>query len=292
LLFLSSTVSQQSAVSNKKPRFGPKVATQAWWIERIKEDPIYQYSEEWAKHSEYQVARWKTLAELDYKVLGTSILKGAPGLGQEYPPKIEVKPFWFKPPFGVNFRDFKLWSWLEATKSLGLPISEEADKWFKYTLTEDLKEGAIKLLGTFKEEFTPELDDYQESEYSLVYPTTPLIKSIVLDITVGSNYKYLNSTIKDSSYFPPTESGQVIKKKYLKVYLEECLAEYLALGRLNELIQRAHLIEVGQKIPDPFYWDLWANLEHLRESYIEFCAQEYFNPEASEEESVASVGQE
>jgi hypothetical protein len=69
------------AVSNKKPKFGPRVATQAWWIEKIKEDQIYQYTEEWTKHSEYQVARWKILAELDYKVLGTSILRGAPGLG-------------------------------------------------------------------------------------------------------------------------------------------------------------------------------------------------------------------
>ena len=84
--FFLSTVSQsQLAVSNKKPKFGPKVATQAWWIENIRKDPIYQYTEEWAKHSEYQVARWKILAELDYKVLGTSILRGAPGLGQAYP---------------------------------------------------------------------------------------------------------------------------------------------------------------------------------------------------------------
>jgi hypothetical protein len=139
----------QLAVSNKKPRFGQKVATQAWWIDRIKEDPIYQYSEEWAKHSEYQLARFKLLAELDYKVLGTSILRGAPGLGQEYPPRIEVKPFWFKPLFGIDLKDFKLWSWLEATKALSLPISEESDKWFKYISTEDLKEGATKLLGIF-----------------------------------------------------------------------------------------------------------------------------------------------
>jgi hypothetical protein len=279
----------QLAVSNKKPRLGPRVTTQAWWIEKIKKDPIYQYTEEWAKHSEYQVARWKILAELDYKVAGTSILRGAPGFGQAYPPKIEVKPFWFRPIIGADLKVFQLWSWLEATKSLDLPIIEEADKWYKYTSTEDLKEGAIKLLGIFKEEFAPELDDYQESEYSFVYPTTPLIESIVLDIPVGPNYKYLNKAIKDSSYFPTTESGQVIKKKYLKVYLEECLAEYLALGGLNELIQREPLVEAGQNLPDPFYWDLWANLEHLRESYIEFCAEEHFNLEASEEESVASL---
>jgi hypothetical protein len=152
LSFLLSTVSQLklAAVSNKKPKFGPKVATQAWWIEEIKKDPIYQYTEEWAKHSEYQVARWKILAELDYKVLGTSILRGAPGLGQTYPPKIVYKPFWFKPICGVDWLEFKVWSWLEATKSLGLPISEEADKWYKHISTEDLKEGAIKLLGIFK----------------------------------------------------------------------------------------------------------------------------------------------
>jgi hypothetical protein len=123
----------------------------------------------------------------------------------------------------------------------------------------------------------------------LVYPTTPLIESIVLNIPAGPYYKYLSKTIKDSIYFPTTESGLVIKKKYLKVYLEELLAEYLALGGLNELIQRVPLVEAGHKLPDPFFWDLWANLEHLRESYIEFCAQEHFNPEASEEESVASL---
>jgi hypothetical protein len=170
---------------------------------------------------------------------------------------------------------------------LGLLISEEADKWYTHTSTEDLKEGAIKLLGIFKEEFAPEFNDYLESEYRCVYPTTPLIETIVLDILVGPNYKYLNNTIKDSSYFPTTECGQVIKKKYLKVYLEECLAEYLALGGLNKLIQRVPLVEAG--LPDPFYWDLWANLEPLRESYIEYCAQEHFNPEDSEEESVTTL---
>jgi hypothetical protein len=288
LSFFLSTVSQsQLTVSNKKPKFGPRVATQAWWIERIKQNPIYQYTEEWAKHSEYQVARWKILAELDYKVLGTSILRGAPGLGQAYPPKIQFKPSWFKPLIGADFKTFQLWTWLEATKSLGLPISEKADKWYKYTSTEDLKEGAIKLLGIFKEEVAPQLDDH--SEYDLVYPTTPLIDSIVLDIPVGPYYKYLNKTIKDSSYFPTTESGLVIKKKFLKVYLEERLAEYLALGGLNELIQRVPLVEAGHNLPDPFFWDLWANLEHVRKSYSEYCAQEHFNPEASEEESVASL---
>jgi hypothetical protein len=80
----------------------------------------------------------------------------------------------------------------------------------------------------------------------------------------------------------------VIKKKYLKVYLEERLAVYLALGGLKELIQRAPLIEAGQKLPDLFYWDLCGNLNHLRESYSEYLAEEIFGPD-SEEESVASL---
>jgi hypothetical protein len=93
------------------------------------------------------------------------------------------------------------------------------------------------------------------SEYELVYPTTPLIDSIVLDTPVGPYYKYLNKTIKDSSYFPiaDCEAGLVIRKKFLEVYLEERLAEYLALGGLNELIQRLPLVEAGHKLPDPFF---------------------------------------
>jgi hypothetical protein len=41
----------------------------------------------------------------------------------------------------------------------------------------------------------------------------------------------------------------VIRKKFLKVYLEECLAEYLALGGLNELIKRVPLVEAGHNLP-------------------------------------------
>ena len=94
---------------------------------------------------------------------------------------------------------------------------------------------------------------------------------------------------QEVAYLIRSRSGNnQVRKKFLKVYLEERLAEYLALGGLNELIQRVPLIEAGHKLPDPFFWDLRANLEHLRESYAEYCSQEHFNPEAFEEESVAS----
>jgi hypothetical protein len=81
----------------------------------------------------------------------------------------------------------------------------------------------------------------------------------------------------------------VIRKKFLKYYLEQRLEEYLALGGLQELIERRALFIQEYKLADPFYWDLWGNLEHLRDTYADCCAEEHFDPEASEEESVASL---
>ncbi len=49
------------------------------------------------------------------------------------------------------------------------------------------------------------------------------------------------------------------------------------------------LIEAGHKLPDAFYWDLWGDLEHLRQSYDEWLAQEHIDIDKEEEEdSVAS----
>jgi hypothetical protein len=48
----------------------------------------------------------------------------------------------------------------------------------------------------------------------------------------GSLYKdlYINCTIQDSRYIPITENGLMIRKKFLKYYLEQRLWEYLSLG--------------------------------------------------------------
>jgi len=43
-------------------------------------------------------------------------------------------------------------------------------------------------------------------------------------------------------------------------------------------LDRKPLIQAGHKLPDPFYWDLWGNLEHLRESYQEHLAEDLFGP--------------
>jgi len=37
-------------------------------------------------------------------------------------------------------------------------------------------------------------------------------------------------------------------------------------------------------LPAPFYWDLWGNLEHLRNAYQEHLAEYLFGPSSDEEE--------
>ena len=88
--------------------------------------------------------------------------------------------------------------------------------------------------------------------------------------------------MQDSRLIPITETDEPIRKRFLSQYLGERLREYLALGRLKELLDRKPLIQAGHKLPDPFYWDLWGNLEHLRESYQEHLAEELFGPSSEE----------
>jgi len=50
------------------------------------------------------------------------------------------------------------------------------------------------------------------------------------------------------------------------------------------LIDRRALILANQKLPAPFYWDLWGNLEHSRSAYQEHLAEDLFGPSSDEEE--------
>jgi hypothetical protein len=70
---------------------------------------------------------------------------------------------------------------------------------------------------------------------------------------------------------PVTSSGLIIKKKYLKLYLEERLQEHLALGGIEELIEREQFM--GRNLPDPFYWNLWAHLQPVRTRYQYYCVK-------------------
>ena len=60
-------------LSNKKPKFGPKIATKEWWIQRIKDTPGPKYTELWTHIPKYQLARFKALAEIDYNFLGKEL---------------------------------------------------------------------------------------------------------------------------------------------------------------------------------------------------------------------------
>ncbi len=127
-----NSVTSQLTIPNKKTRFGPKLASRDWWIEQIKiGKPEIRY---WAHFTKYQIAQFKALAELDYQVLGERVkTEGAPDsdLARNYPPKLTEKPFWITTDF-KTFKDFRLWTWLQATKALDLPMDEKAETWFNY----------------------------------------------------------------------------------------------------------------------------------------------------------------
>jgi hypothetical protein len=260
-------------------RFGPKVASRDWYIERIKiTKPQVSY---WTHFTKYQIGQFKALAELDYQVLGERVsTEGAPDscLARKYPPKLTEQPFWLTWDY-KTFKDFKLWTWIQATKALDLPISEQAETWFNYFSIESNQIKAKELLDPFRKEKQKEFDFLLQEEYNL-------ISSVRLSVPLGDPFKDLeiNETLQDSRLIPLTLAGEPIRKRFIRQYLEDRLKEYLALGGLKELIDRRPLILANQKLPAPFYWDLWGNLDPLRNAYQEHLAEELFGPSSDEEE--------
>jgi hypothetical protein len=238
----------------------------------------------------YHLARFKALAELDYKVLGR-VLEGAPDHnppepGEElpYPRKVWCKPHWFPKLETITWQDYKIWSWLAATKAIGSPISEEAETWHNYLNLEQTRIEAVEILGKFKQE--NHLGDLKPDIEFELYSTPPEatpIYTVKFDTPQGWIYRSLNCTLKDSRPIPHTELGVTFKKTYIKSYLEDRLQEYLALGGTKELIERDQLL-LGRELPDPFYWDLWEDLDHLREGYHYWCADNHIDAEEEEED--------
>ena len=268
-IFIVHLLVNQLTIPAKKPRFGPKAATSAWWIYRLDYDPFY-------KHPKYSILYSHRPCPLEeYNNLA--------GTG-DYPPKGPTEePFWYESIEGLPYDYFKVWAWLEATQVLGLTISEEAWEWYYATSTKHFKIQAVELLNEF---FRPESKQPLSLKRLLIQDSlpseTPFIKHIELDIPDGftkySQLSTLNSTLKDTRYIPVTKSGERIHSKFIKQYLEERLTEYLALGGLAEVIIRSSL-EVGDhKLPDSFYWDIWSNLSHLRSAYKKHRIQ-HFGPE-------------
>jgi hypothetical protein len=178
------------------------------------------------------------------------------------------KPFWLTWNYSA-FKDFRLWTWIQATKAL--PISDQAEIWFNYFSIESNQVKAKELLDPFRKENQKEFDFLLQEEYNPLFPTSSRISSIQFSIPTGDPFSDLtiNRTLQDSRLIPITESSEPIRKRFIRQYLGQRLVEYLALDGLKELVDRKPLIQAGHKLPDPFYWDLWGNLEHLRESYQE-----------------------
>ncbi len=70
LMFYYYIVTTQVTLSNKKPRFGPKIATKEWWIQRIKDREGPKYLTYWTHYTDSQIGQFKALAEYDYFALG------------------------------------------------------------------------------------------------------------------------------------------------------------------------------------------------------------------------------
>jgi hypothetical protein len=238
-------VTTQLAIPNKKTRFEPKVASRDWWIERIKVTQP-KYACYWTHFTKYQIGQFKALAELDYQVLGERVsTEGAPdsGLARKYPIKLTEKPFWLTWDY-KTFKDFKLWTWLQATKALDLPISKQAETWFNYFSIESNQIKAKELLDPFRKENQKEFDFLLQEEYNLVFPSASCIISVRFNTPSEDPFEDLeiNDALQDSRLIPVTQAGEPIRKTFLKKYLEDRLREYLALGGLKELLDRKPLI--------------------------------------------------
>jgi hypothetical protein len=157
---------------------------------------------------------------------------------------------------------------------------------FNYFSIEINQIKAKDLLDPFRKENQEEFDFLLQEEYNLVFPTASRISSVRFNTSSGDPFEDLeiNNTLQDPRLIPITQAGEPVRKRFIKQYLEERLREYLVLGGLKELIDRKPLILANLKLPAPFYWDLWGNLEHLREAYQEHLAEDLFEPSSDEEE--------
>jgi len=226
-------------------------------------------------------------------VLGERVkTEGAPDadlIGRNYPPKLEEQPYWCTLKW-TDYRDYRLWTWLQATKALDLPIDEKAETWYNYFSIEGNQIRAKELLDPFRKENKKLFDVILEDEYNLVYPTARRICSIHYEVPDKDPFEDLeiNTHLQDSRLLPVTAAGDTFSRDYIKEYLEERLQEYLALGGLKELLDRRALILAEQKLPAPFYWDLWGNLEHLRGTYHQWLQDHLFEVPNDEEQEVDS----
>ena len=175
----------QLNIPTKKPRFGPKVATQAWWIDRIKQDPTYQQPRELFNSpafSKEQVESYLLAAKQDFNQLGSTTNGKI-----QYPPKASYLPFYYKPVGNLPYSEFRIWTWLEAAQALEAPISQGAQNWYKYITTHQIKEEATNFLGIFRSENKKPFDILLEEEY-LINPYPQVDQTLSGDWLLGRRF--------------------------------------------------------------------------------------------------------
>jgi hypothetical protein len=160
-------------------------------------------------------------------VLGERVgTEGAPdsGLVVQYPIMLAEKPFWLTWEYKA-FKDFRLWTWLQATQALDLPTSDQSEIWFNYFSIESNQVKANELLDPFRKENQKEINFLLHVEYDLVYPTASRISSVQFNAPTGDPFDDLtiNNTIQDSRLIPITHADDPIRKRFIKQYLEERL---------------------------------------------------------------------
>jgi hypothetical protein len=148
-----------------------------------------------------------------------------------YPVKIISKPHWFPTLRTIKWKDFQVWSWIAATKAIGSPLSREAISWHNYLDLEQTKLEAAEFPSIFKPKQLNKVELSLDTEWAL--ETVPVgacqtpINTIQFDIPVGRPYRFLNTTLDNPRPIPVTSTGLLIKKKLLKLHIEERLPDYL-----------------------------------------------------------------
>jgi hypothetical protein len=154
-----AAVSQQ--LISKKPRFGPKVATSGWWLDKANTTPT---TSKWTELSPYQLRRFRVLAEYDFLILGEEKKEGEEQV--TYPTRLNQKPRYFEKVGILEWKDFRLYSWLNTTKALNIPLSSEAITWLEYLTTKGKQVAAAHFLDRFREQNQIPFDILQEEEYN------------------------------------------------------------------------------------------------------------------------------
>lgn len=186
------------SIQKKSARSPPKIGTHDGWVERIKEIPETKIVKHGTPFTDYQIGRFKVIAEFNFKVLEEkNAMSGAPDFGHQlnYPIKSVYKPDCLKQG-PVEGKDFKLWTSSQASKAVNRPISDEALIWSDQLDTKENQVVAREFLEKFMKH-NKDFDILLKAELDVAPPNTDNIYSTELGIPKGEWYQSINNTLQD-----------------------------------------------------------------------------------------------